>query len=1223
MLIFRYALTLYNQIQPENDDERFKPNDKHLKYSPSLKFSNLLPKSTLSTEIIEEESKLQWELQFQSQLAELDVERGQMESLPLIMYSAEDGGRSASKNWHGRDGQPMMLWTPPVPSSMHPSYIMQLQEPSGTDITSNYFSYLYDTSTLMDETELPPIHVKKELVSLNKLEPMIGTPGFSPTGDMSTMDYKNKIRNETLYGPIAGVMPGPTYAPRSLFDRPINPQKVRPKVPRPHPQPPGRDGPNKVPPLPFHPLPRPQVEAENVPDWLVAEDWALLTAVRDLLELPLNLQATSPAHTPNWDMVADMVNSVSYVYRGPRQCRNRYESIVVPREEGRILFDLSSIAPPDLSQMGTPTSKKKKKQEKKSLPQPPPKPNRPIKTGTLFKQDENRAWTQMFGSRFGSIKAVAMKRAPTTKPLVVNPVPKNSKHAQVLSESGISYETPLNPISVAANRAERIQKEKQRSQQDQQQQRLATAQQVASAVQQTAAAQRTAAAVAVQQHQQGNVAAAPRVAVTSLPVQPSQQQSQQQATVVQASVTPGQHTAVQAPQAVIVGVSQPITSVTNTQHVVQQASPHQLQTGRNLQQIGVQELIRVSQQAQQQPQSATQQQQPTVVVSGQHQQSPSVGTVINLTPSQMQAAQKLVGQSVVTPRVAGATAGGLVSFHGKQLTPQQFNALRQQALLKKNQQDAQNAAAIAKARLQGLQPTAVPQATAVTLSSAGSNQVQQATTPTIMGQATTSTGQKVSVAVTPGGGVTLTNVGNAVSAAGNVVVTSTMTGAVTVVTQAMTSGQPKAHLIRQVNAMGKGTVRAFTDSEMKLLLQKQQQQQLQQQQSGQTTKTQIQLPTHVTSSTGNTAITAQLLAQHGIQVQQTPGGPPVATLVKTSTAGTSSSGLPTQSVTIPVAAGAMNLPQIRAALSRSGITNPAQMQLLQKQLLQRQQLAQQKGIAVGQTTKGMPAQLIVSSGGSPVSAVSGQKQGLPQSVTVQQIQQIVKSGQVVSAAPPASAGNATVVTQGQILPHSAILTAKTGTNSATVQARVIPVSSGALNASPNTVQPGSSIGRTQQIQVVAANPNQAVNAALSAVRQVGVASGAAPNVTVDASGRPTSGTGAASTTTSQFANAYASAAAAGGSPTIRIQGGSGQQQQQIISQVTAALQASSSGGHPVSVAVRGSPASVLAAAQQPQGAAIAATAVTTSAKLQSGISTPATNASSTSGSPSAGGDSKN
>jgi E1A-binding protein p400 len=1211
-------LNFCTRIQAEIENEYAIPNDEYQELSPSLKYRCPSLKLSQNREILNnEESKLHWELQYQSQLAELESEKAHLDSLPLIVYSTEDGGRASSKSWHGRDGQPMGIWTPPMPSTMH----QLLQDPSGTELSFNYLSYLYDTDmlNLMDDTELPPVYVKKELAPMNiKLEPMLGTNlhGLSPSGEMTALnpiDYKTKIRNEN-YGPLAGMIPGPTYAPRSLFDRPVNPQKVRPKVPRPHPQPgTGRDGlPSKVPPLPFHPLPRPQVEAENVPDWLVSEDWALLTAVRDLLELPLNLQATSPAHTPNWDMVADMVNSVSYVYRGPRQCRNRYETIVVPREEGRILFDLSSIAPPDLSQIGTPTSKKKKKQEKKNLSQPLPKPNRPIKTATLFKQDDNRAWTQMFGNRFGSIKAVALKRAPTTKPLVVNPVPKNSKHAQVLSESGISYDAPLNPISVAANRAERIQKEKQRTQQDQQQQRLATAQQVASAVQQTAAAQRTA-AVAVQQHQsQGTVITAPRgVTVASLPVQATQPQ---QATVVQASVTPGQQSSIQGPQAVVVGISQPITSVTNTQHVVQQQAQHQnvLQTtGRNLQQIGVQELIRVSQQ---QAQSAHQAQQPTVVVSGQHQQPTSVGTVINLTPSQMQAAQKLVGQSsVVTTRVAGTASGGLVSFAGKQLTPQQFNALRQQALLKKNQQDAQTAAAIAKARLQGLQPTAVPQATAVTLSAAG-GQVQQA--GTIMGQATTSTGQKVSVAVTPGGAVSIANVANAVSASGNVVVTSPMTGAVTVVTQA--SGQPKAHLIRQVNSMGKGTVRAFSDSEMKLLLQKQQQHQLQQQ-SGQT-KTQIQLPTHVTSSTGNTAITAQLLAQHGIQVQQTPGGPSVATLVKTSTAGASSSGLPTQSVTIPVAAGAMNLPQIRAALTRSGVTNPQQMQLLQKQLLQRQQIAKQQGIAVGQAGKGMPAQLIVSSGGNPV---AGQKQGLPQSVSVQQIQQIVKAGQVINATPPSSGGNATVVTQGQILPHSAILTAKTGSSPATVQARVIPVSSGALNASANAAPLGSNIGRTQQIQVVAASPNQAVNAAL---RQVGVASGAAPNVTVDASGRPTSGTGAASTTTTQFANAYAAAAAAGGSPTIRIQGGSGQQQQQIISQVSAAFAASSSGGHPVSVAVRGPTASVLAAAQQvtqqQQVTATVSTAATSSSKLQPNNTVSIANTSSVTGSPSTGNEKK-
>merc|ERR1712223_1264332 len=249
----------------------------------------------------------------------------------------------------------------------HPSYLMQLQDPSGSDLTSNYFSYLYDTISLMEESELPPVYVKKELAPINhKLEPMLGTNlhGLSSSGDipgLNQREYKNTMRNDN-YGSIGGLVPGPTYAPRSLFDRPVNPQKIRPKVPRPHPQAGvGRDGlPIKVPSLPFNPLPRTQIEAESAPDWLVAEDWALLTAVRDLLELPLNLQATSPAHTPNWDMIADMVNSVSHVYRGPRQCRNRYETIVVPREEGRILFDLSSIAPPDLSQMGTPTSKKKR-----------------------------------------------------------------------------------------------------------------------------------------------------------------------------------------------------------------------------------------------------------------------------------------------------------------------------------------------------------------------------------------------------------------------------------------------------------------------------------------------------------------------------------------------------------------------------------------------------------------------------------------------------------------------------------------------------------------------------------------------------------------------------------------------------------------------------------------------------------------------------------------------
>ena len=59
-------------------------------------------------------------------------------------------------------------------------------------------------------------------------------------------------------------------------------------------------------------------------------------ALKQLLELPLNLTIMSPAHTPNWDLVSDVVNSCSRIYRSPKQCRNRYENVIIPREEGKV-----------------------------------------------------------------------------------------------------------------------------------------------------------------------------------------------------------------------------------------------------------------------------------------------------------------------------------------------------------------------------------------------------------------------------------------------------------------------------------------------------------------------------------------------------------------------------------------------------------------------------------------------------------------------------------------------------------------------------------------------------------------------------------------------------------------------------------------------------------------------------------------------------------------------
>ena len=119
---------------------------------------------------------------------------------------------------------------------------------------------------------------------------------------------------------------------------------------------------------PLPSLAKPAMEAsQDNPEWLISEDWALLQvltliilnkwlqfqiwtfsvvhmsillfisqAVKQLLELPLNLTVVSPAHTPNWDLVSDVVNSCSRIYRSPKQCRNRYENVIIPREEGKV-----------------------------------------------------------------------------------------------------------------------------------------------------------------------------------------------------------------------------------------------------------------------------------------------------------------------------------------------------------------------------------------------------------------------------------------------------------------------------------------------------------------------------------------------------------------------------------------------------------------------------------------------------------------------------------------------------------------------------------------------------------------------------------------------------------------------------------------------------------------------------------------------------------------------
>ncbi|XP_069380237.1 E1A-binding protein p400 isoform X5 [Paralichthys olivaceus] len=366
-----------------------------------------------------ESSKRGWELKQLQKLkeeAEEEEERQLMQGdEELFTYTREDA-YNMEYVFDAEDGHTeiMPLWTPPTPP----------QDDNDIYIDS-VMMLMYDT-TPMPESKLPPIYIRKEHKRL-KMDP-------------SAARKKKKGHGETV------------IPPRSLFEK-ASMLKVRRE---------GKDQKKNFSlkqQAPFaKPLPslvKPAMEAgQDNPEWLISEDWALLQAVKQLLELPLNLTIVSPAHTPNWDLVSDVVNSCSRIYRSPKQCRNRYENVIIPREEGKLVYEANP--------------KKKTKSIYKS------KNSRPLRTCQIYTQDDNATHIQLYNSRFELMKIIASKRSPPIKPLLgMNPFQKNPKHASVLAESGISYDKPLLPIQVASQRAERIAKEKKALAEQQKAQQLA------------------------------------------------------------------------------------------------------------------------------------------------------------------------------------------------------------------------------------------------------------------------------------------------------------------------------------------------------------------------------------------------------------------------------------------------------------------------------------------------------------------------------------------------------------------------------------------------------------------------------------------------------------------------------------------------------------------------------------------------------------------------------
>uniref|UniRef100_A0A336MIX0 CSON001825 protein n=1 Tax=Culicoides sonorensis TaxID=179676 RepID=A0A336MIX0_CULSO len=929
-------------------------------------------------------------------------------------------------------GELMPMWCPPTPPQ------------DDNDIYVDYsLGFLYDQD-IIPEHQLPPVYIKKDY-KRSRIE-----SGFYTDGRRSL-----KMRKEDQF-----------YAPRSLFDRPAPAlAKMRRELHRNR----GIYRTIQIPGLKQQIPLKPLVEPEGMSDWSVYEDMSILNVIQNLQGLPLSLMLISPGHTPNWDLVADIVNQTSRTYRSPKQCRYRYEAIIVPREEGKAM-----------------DSPKKQKKNKSGLKTSPMKGSRSMRTSQLYSSDNNNAFTKYARMKFDVIKATILKKGPQPKQVLVNPQYKNPRHAQLLAEFGIiCNETPLKPQEIAAKRVERITKEKQKTAlhqsqesitvQQQQQQQTANPQQIqppqqiiqvqqGTQMQLQTSSQQTGVqgGTAVQQIvvQQGGqnqpvTALMPTNAIQvsrsqSHPTHASQivkaivatgsggQQIMQQITLADRSqtgqqtlVAPGQQNQSQImnPNSVSVVLSSPVTTVSTGQQQqpqivsIQQSGVGSIQSPTIVSQAQIMQAV-----TSQQSQVVSVAQLATIGVTSVS--SPSVATLTTQSLRTQRIVASGLQEVVLHQRQPGTQSPTVVSVSG--ITPSQLSAMR---LSMGGGQQMSNVA-VAKS---------IPVGTVVTSGKPGSSQIQFYRQP-IRQQVKVvhaNTGQATGQTALVGPGGLVTNIQGNIQVQGGTqkvaIASAGGTQVQTVATVQMAQGQQRTQFVKPVNA-GKQITRQIGEGDMQAVM--------------------VKRP--VIGQHKQQLIPQAQLFTSGVQVQQAGSSTQgqIATLVKTS------SGL----------AAGIPLSQVKAGQLKTAGVNTTQVRQIQLQHPTTLLAQQRKGgkvtqiAQVGKTTT-LPTQLIVQNA-----------KNMPGTVTVQQIQPVFRHAQ-----------------PGQTLQASQIMLGKN-------MGRMIPVSVGSQPNQRQTIQvvtgsPGTTNLRAHQnfqnviqgaIKVSNTNPTQQQQAILTALQNPGQRSNQSP-----------------------------------------------------------------------------------------------------------------------------------
>jgi len=399
------------------------------RYAVGVVETQLEPETAEELALAEEDiqsSKKGWELARLKALKEEEERKAELEDDEMLYIYSKNESQMFISDFGGEE---MPMWCPPTPPQDDNDIYMD-----------QTLTFMYEPR-VMAEQALPPVFIARAHKKIK-------------TETITTR--KQKQRKEEL-----------PRVPRSLFDKPkevVMKQRRDAKMKR-HWQnlqtvPTKTIGSLQSTPTTVIPKAEPD---PNYPEWLVHEEWALLEAVQTIQKLCPDLVMDNPAQIVNWDFVSDFVSGVGRIFRAAKHCRYQYECVVLPREDGKVISNYNI----------------KNKKQPKSIYKT--KNVRPLRTEQLYSQEGVRNFSSLYDIRFGSMMEMGSKRPATQRGTMVSPSAKPTKHAAILAEHGITYDSPMLPSQLAAKRAERIASDKKKQQQQQQAQQQAQAQAAAAA----------------------------------------------------------------------------------------------------------------------------------------------------------------------------------------------------------------------------------------------------------------------------------------------------------------------------------------------------------------------------------------------------------------------------------------------------------------------------------------------------------------------------------------------------------------------------------------------------------------------------------------------------------------------------------------------------------------------------------------------------------------------